>query len=178
MTFLKALLDFTAKDERELKNKNLAIAHFKKYQLNSLDRKFCNNGHFTASGIVFNANKTHILLTHHKILNIWIQLGGHIDKTDKSFSKAAIRECIEESGIEQIELLNNEIFDIDIHDVPLDKSKNESAHSHYDVRYLLISKTDKFVVSNESHNLKWVEIKMIKKIPALKNIAKKIEYFI
>lgn len=36
-------------------------------------------GHITASCWLLNKNKTHALLTHHKKLNAWFQLGGHCD---------------------------------------------------------------------------------------------------
>jgi hypothetical protein len=36
-------------------------------------------GHVTGSAWVVNAPGTHVLLTHHRKLNMWIQLGGHAD---------------------------------------------------------------------------------------------------
>lgn len=40
------------------------------------DRK---EGHFTASAWIVNKTRTHALLTHHRKLNRWLQLGGHAD---------------------------------------------------------------------------------------------------
>ena len=48
-------------------------------------------GHLTGSAWVLNADKTHVLLTHHKKLNKWLQLGGHADgETD--ILNVALRE--------------------------------------------------------------------------------------
>lgn len=126
MDFLESLINYRADDANDLKNKELCISLFKKNGLLSFDRKFYQDGHFTASGIVLNKNKTHILLTHHKFLDKWIQLGGHIDKLDNTVYGAALRECREESGIDNIELISNNIFDIDIHNIPKKCCKNRA----------------------------------------------------
>ncbi|MDD3605155.1 MAG: NUDIX hydrolase, partial [Kiritimatiellae bacterium] len=36
-------------------------------------------GHITGSAWLVNRAGTHVLLTHHRKLNKWIQLGGHAD---------------------------------------------------------------------------------------------------
>jgi 8-oxo-dGTP pyrophosphatase MutT (NUDIX family) len=59
----------------------------------------CAAGHITASVIVFNAARTHVLLTLHPRVGKWIQLGGHCEETDATISDAATREAREESGI-------------------------------------------------------------------------------
>jgi len=35
------------------------------------------SGHATGSAWLVNPAMTHVLLTHHRKLNIWVQLGGH-----------------------------------------------------------------------------------------------------
>ena len=37
------------------------------------------SGHFTASAWILNENRDKALMTHHKKLNMWLQLGGHAD---------------------------------------------------------------------------------------------------
>jgi len=110
-------------------------------------------GHFTASAFLLNNDQTKFLLMHHKKLNKWLQLGGHCDG-DSDILAAAIREAKEESGINEIEIISDKIFDIDIHYIP--QRHNEPEHYHYDVRFLLKTiNNDNFIKNNESHELKW-----------------------
>ena len=102
------------------------------------------------------------MLTHHKFLNKWLQLGGHLEE-DQSFIGSAIRESIEESGIKNIKPVINEILDIDIHEIPENVKKNEPKHFHYDIRYLLQSDIEDFIVSDESNALEWMNFNDAKK---------------
>ncbi len=110
--------------------------------------------HFTASAWIFNRDRTAFLLTHHRKLNIWVQLGGHADG-DGDLLRVALREAHEESGIEGIEPDRLSIIDVDIHDIPANAI--EPAHQHYDVRFVLRAPVQShFRVSEESHDLAWV----------------------
>ena len=124
--------------------------------LTSFDRSL-NEGHITVSCWLLNQQQTKVLLTHHRKLNCWIQLGGHADgETDPK--KVALTEAREESGIESFEfLLDGRLFDIDRHAIPA--RKNEPEHFHYDLRYAMrTTETDEYVVSAESHDLCWVDV--------------------
>ncbi|WLP90041.1 NUDIX domain-containing protein [Gordonia sp. NB41Y] len=61
-------------------------------------------GHLTASAIVFDADRTHVLLTLHPRVGRWVQLGGHCEPDDTDIAVAARREAREESGIADLEL--------------------------------------------------------------------------
>ena len=116
----------------------------------------CSTGHVTGSAWLVNHAGSHVLLTHHKKLNIWIQLGGHADG-DSDVRQVAMREAAEESGLPSIELVSSRIFDIDVHQIP--SRKDEPAHLHWDVRYAFRAVgSDKFTPSAESHELRWIEI--------------------
>jgi 8-oxo-dGTP pyrophosphatase MutT (NUDIX family) len=113
-------------------------------------------GHVTGSAWVVNRERTHTLLTHHKKLNKWLQLGGHADG-DVDVLRVAKREVAEESGITDVVQVGDGIFDVDIHLIP--ERKNEPEHYHYDVRYALqVTGDEDYVVSDESHDLDWLEI--------------------
>ena len=113
-------------------------------------------GHITGSAWVVNRAGTHVLLTHHKKLNQWFQLGGHADG-DSNILRVALQEVQEESGLAAFAPVSGEIFDIDIHLIP--KRKNEPAHHHHDIRFAVqATGSEDYVVSDESHNLAWVEI--------------------
>lgn len=113
-------------------------------------------GHVTGSAWLVNRADSHVLLTHHRKLNMWVQLGGHADGNPDVLS-VALREAHEESGIEQITPVSESIFDLDVHTIP--KRGDEPEHLHYDVRFALRAAiSDNFIVSDESHDLAWVDI--------------------
>ncbi len=113
-------------------------------------------GHITGSAWVVNQKGTHVLLTHHRKLNRWLQLGGHADGNPDVLA-VALREVQEESGLENIEPLSTDIFDLDIHRIPARKEISE--HFHYDVRFALkVTGDEQYVVSEESYDLSWIEI--------------------
>ncbi len=114
------------------------------------------SGHVTGSAWVVDSSGENVLLTHHKKLNRWLQLGGHTDG-ESDVMKSALREVEEESGLSDMEVLNENIFDIDIHAIP--ERSLEPEHFHYDVRYALRVRGDEtYTVSDESHDLSWVPI--------------------
>ena len=115
-------------------------------------------GHITGSAWVVDQSHTQVLLTHHKKLNIWVQLGGHSDG-DADVSRVAMKEAREESGLAEITFLSPSLFDIDIHLIPA--RKKEAEHFHYDCRFLLEAKDIDYIVSEESHDLSWVPLEKV-----------------
>ncbi|MCC7013977.1 MAG: NUDIX hydrolase [Planctomycetes bacterium] len=110
-------------------------------------------GHLTASALVVDSERKRALLTHHKKLGRWLQLGGHCDG-DANLAHVALRECVEESGIADLVVLPAPI-DLDIHTIP--GRKDEPEHLHYDTRFLVVAPAGATPqVSDESHALAWV----------------------
>jgi 8-oxo-dGTP pyrophosphatase MutT (NUDIX family) len=130
-------------------------------------------GHFTGSALVVDRGMTKVLLTHHKKLGMWLQLGGHADG-NHLLHEVAMMEAIEESGLMNLTFLRYEKvffgedtgitinqatqpilpFDLDCHTIP--ESKKDQAHLHYDVRYVLMADSESLpVVSEESHDVRW-----------------------
>lgn len=113
-------------------------------------------GHVTGSAWVVDETGAYVLLTHHRFLNKWLQLGGHVDDGE-TVLQAARREAKEESGLERVELVCSRIFDVDVHPIP--QKGNEPAHYHHDVRYLFkANRDDPILVSEESHDVAWIKI--------------------
>jgi hypothetical protein len=109
-------------------------------------------GHFTGSSWLVSADGLRVLLTHHRKLDRWLQLGGHADG-EEDLARVALVEAEEESGLSGL-VLEGGIFDLDRHLIPARKADPD--HYHYDVRYVVrASGSEDYVVGDESHDLAW-----------------------
>lgn len=119
-------------------------------------------GHFTASVWLVSADGSRVLLTHHRKLGMWLQLGGHADG-ERDLKIAALKEAEEESGLTDLRIEPG-IFDLDRHRIPEHKGVPE--HWHYDVRYVVRAcGNEAYIVSDESHDLAWRDIAELAKSP-------------
>lgn len=149
-TLRQALLDFRRVHlgEAEVANQFLQF-------LDSHDDVFHRHhvvGHFTGSAWLVSGDGARVLLTHHRKLGRWLQLGGHADgETD--LAQVALREACEESGLGDLSV-ESSIFDLDRHRIPA--RGNEPEHWHYDVRFVVRAHGDEaFSVGEESLDLAW-----------------------
>ena len=131
-------------------------------------------GHFTGSAWIISPNKNKILMTHHKKLNMWLQLGGHADG-EKDLKSVAIKEAKEESGFNNFSILSEEIFDLDIHNI--EPMNAEPKHLHYDVRFLLEADPNEqnIIISEESHDVRWVHLDDVLKYNSEESISRMVE---
>src|ERR1700760_3033979 len=75
------------------------------------------HGHLTGSSWILNESRTHALMTHHRQLNRWLQLGGHADG-DLDLQRVATREAQEESGLKSVRCVSSIPYDVDVHTIP------------------------------------------------------------
>ena len=124
----------------------------------------CRPGHITSSAWILSADRKRCLMTHHRKLNRWLQLGGHTDGESDTLA-SAVREAQEESGMKRFEVLQatdaSDYFDIDVHTIPARFDTNGTeiadAHEHHDIRYLLVARDDEpLQISDESNDLRWL----------------------
>jgi len=127
-------------------------------------------GHITASGLVIKGGKA--LLIFHPYIKQWFQPGGHIDDGESPID-AAIREVYEETGIlcESIDGQSNPI-DIDLHEIPANPKKGESAHLHIDLLFIL--KMIEEEESPEEIEKAWVPFNQITS-PRIKRALQKLQ---
>lgn len=116
-------------------------------------------GHITSSAWVVNTTLDKALLLKHKTLGYWLMPGGHADGS-ADILEMAKREVAEETGIENVTVLGDGIFDLDVHGIPAahKHGKDEPEHTHYDVRYLLVASEDEpiKIAEDESDDVKWI----------------------
>jgi 8-oxo-dGTP pyrophosphatase MutT (NUDIX family) len=116
----------------------------------------CVPGHVTGSAWLVSADRSQVLLTHHRKLGRWLQLGGHADG-DPDTARVALREAAEESGIARLVLGDPRPLDLDAHAIPA--RAGEPAHVHYDVRYLVVAPPAAVATpSDESLALRWFDL--------------------
>jgi len=118
----------------------------------------CFPGHITSSAWIVSRESRSVLLTHHRKLERWLQLGGHADG-ESDVLASALREAEEESGLRDFSAIPRtgacEILDIDVHDIPARAS--EPLHQHHDIRFLFEVSEAQVIrhQENESKEVRW-----------------------
>jgi 8-oxo-dGTP pyrophosphatase MutT (NUDIX family) len=112
-------------------------------------------GHLTASCFIIDSDGR-LLLHHHRRLNRWLQMGGHLEEGEQPVD-AALREGMEESGLRDLQIVGG-IADLDIHVIPA--GRGEPEHRHFDVRYIARTRSPEAIVidAQESNELMWVDL--------------------
>ncbi|MCH0564054.1 MULTISPECIES: NUDIX hydrolase [unclassified Streptomyces] len=110
--------------------------------------KACGDGHITASALVIDPPRARVLLTLHRKLRRWLQMGGHCEPGDETLALAALREATEESGIAGLSLLPGGPVRLDRHHTP--------CAWHLDVQYAALAPAGATeAISDESLDLRW-----------------------
>ncbi|MFE7760235.1 NUDIX hydrolase [Streptomyces sp. NPDC057438] len=110
--------------------------------------KACGSGHITASALVIDPERGRVLLTLHRKLRMWLQMGGHCEPGDGTLAGSALREATEESGIAGLTLLPSGPVRLDRHHTP--------CAWHLDVQYAALAPAGAVeAISDESLDLRW-----------------------
>ena len=94
--------------------------------------------HMTASAWVQDFEHRHILMAYHNIYHSWAWLGGHADGNE-DLLQVAIKEVREESGIQNVRPVSDNIFSIEV--LTVDGHEKHGtyvpSHLHLNVTYLM-----------------------------------------
>lgn len=133
---IKQIEEYEPYNEQEQQDKELLL-----YSLSQEPHIFTRENtlaHMTASAWVVNKEKNKVLMVYHNIYHSWSWLGGHADG-EEDLLKVAIREVQEESGVQNVVPVSEDIFSLESLTVDghVKKGKYVSSHLHLNVTYLL-----------------------------------------
>lgn len=164
----RALLELLARYERAHAGERACVARVRALVEAHPDcfERSCRPGHITASAWIASADRNRFLLTHHRKLDRWLQLGGHADG-DPDPRVVALREAREESGMVEFAFARDahglELVDVDVHRIPA--HGGDPAHDHHDLRYCLVAGAGQAIrVSDESHDVAWFDCDQLERV--------------
>ena len=157
MNYIEEIRNFVPGCEQEEKDRALMLAAWETYGDAILERS-CELFHLTASSMVFNRERTKVLMAYHNIFQSWAWTGGHADgETD--LLAVAMREAKEETGVTEIRALSELPFSIEILTVDghVKRGSYVPSHLHLNVTYLLEADEDEVlrVKPDENSGVKW-----------------------
>lgn len=146
-------------NEQEEKDKEVMLQYIENFDnVLTRDNKF---GHFTASSWCVNQEKTKVLMIYHNIYDSWAWTGGHADGAS-DLLQTAIRELKEETGAQNVTVLKDDIFSLEVITVDGHMKRGEyiSSHVHLNLTYLLQVEEEEVLRMKEDENsgVKWVPI--------------------
>lgn len=178
MNYIEAIENFKPTNEQEENDKKL-ILEFIKNNDNVLYREN-EYAHMTSSGLIFNDELDKILMVHHNIYNTWSWTGGHADG-ESDLLKVAVKEAKEETGVADINVLDEDIITLDILPVVphVKRGKFVSGHLHFCISYALLADENSSTRAklDENSGVKWIKIDELEKYsnePYLIGVYRKI----
>lgn len=146
-------------NEQEEKDREL-ILHSLETQPDIFTRENC-LAHMTASAWVVNKTRDKVLMVYHNIYHSWSWLGGHADG-EEDLLQVACREAREESGVQNVHPLTENIFSLESLTVDghWKKGSYVSSHLHLNVTYLLEADEEEVlaVKPDENSGVAWFSL--------------------
>lgn len=152
-------------NEQEASDKKLMLDYINKFDdVLTRENNMC---HFTASNWIVNEDRTKVLMIYHNIYKSWAWTGGHADG-DSDLLHVALKEAEEETGINNLKLLSDGIYGIQILTVDshIKKGKFVSSHLHLDCCFLFEAneKDNLRIKKDENSGVKWIDIDKVTEI--------------
>ena len=116
--------------------------------------------HLTASAWVVNPERTKVLMAYHNLYNSWAWLGGHADG-DLNLAAVAEKEAREEAGLQDVRLVSDDIFSLEILTVDGHEKKGKyvPCHLHLNCTYLLEADPNSpiQIKADENSQVGWID---------------------
>ncbi len=120
--------------------------------------------HLTASAWVVSPDRKYVLMAYHNLYNSWAWLGGHADG-DSDLLRVALKEAREESGIESVHPVTEEIISVETLCVNGHEKRGRyvPSHLHLNVTYLLQADPAQMlrVKPDENSAVAWIAVEDI-----------------
>lgn len=116
--------------------------------------------HIVADAWIMNQDLAKVLLMHHAYKGAWFSPGGHCDGNPDVLATAT-REIDEETGLTDIRLLSDNLFDVNCGYVPYREKPHgaEPLHLHFDICFLFQADDQApLTLSDEGSELRWVPV--------------------
>ncbi|MFJ8895092.1 NUDIX hydrolase [Leifsonia sp. NPDC102414] len=112
--------------------------------------------HVTASCVVFDPDRTRVLLAFHRKGRFWVQFGGHLEQGDADIAAAAAREVSEESGLASFRMLSDDAVDLQAQQLG---ERFNGCDIHLDLLFAAETARDAVpIVSDESEAVEWFDL--------------------
>ena len=166
MLYIQQIKKFQPLSDSEKSDKQIILDYIKLVGDVILYRK-SRLAHITSSGFILNESMTKTLMVHHNIYQTWTWTGGHADG-DRDLLEIAIKEAKEETGIQIISPLTDEMLSLDILTVKghYKRGKYVNTHLHLSAAYVLIAdETDDLTVNpSENSDVAWIKVEEMAKM--------------
>ena len=120
--------------------------------------------HLTVSAWVMSPDRKSVLMAYHNLYDSWAWLGGHADG-EADLLAVALREAEEESGVERVSVVSDEILSIETLCVEGHEKRGKyvPCHLHLNVTYLLEADPGLplRVKSDENSAVAWITVEDI-----------------
>jgi len=162
MNLLKQIKNYQPYNPQEEKDKEVFLKYLRSFD-NCLEREN-EFGHVSSSAFVLNKDRTKVVMIHHNIYNSWWFVGGHADG-DADLLGVAIKEAKEETGLESVKPIDEDIFILDILTVPSHKKRGKLVSSHVHLNASFVLEADEsealHIKEDENSGVKWVPIEQM-----------------
>ena len=120
--------------------------------------------HLTVSAWIVSPDYQKVLMAYHNIYQSYAWLGGHLDGNADIVSVIK-KEIQEESGLSEFQLIENQLFSLEVLTVDGHVKNGEyvSSHLHLNLTFLCIANTDLpiHIRPSENSQIAWLEVDKI-----------------